>query len=342
MNSVSFLNDIRGRNILVCPLNWGLGHASRSITIIKSLIERNSLFLASDGLALNLLRNEFPELPYAVLPGYDISYKGRGGFFMWDMFRQVPKVGLAVSQEMAIMDELVKKHGIDIIISDHRLGCRSDLCKSYIIAHQLNIKDDSGYIGAIGTKMNKYFINQFDECWIPDYSNRQMSLAGDLSVPEGLKSYRFIGPLTRIRQKQMPELYDVLVILSGPEPARSRTEELLIEVLSPHAYRIAFVRGTTKAPKTPLSFSKILDMASSKECNLLMNQSKVVISRSGYSTIMDLEVLDKKCILIPTPGQTEQEYLAQHLSGRYHLRVLKERDLTPVTIGQAIQEMLST
>lgn len=260
---------------------------------------------------------------------------------MWDMFRQVPKVTIAISQELAIMEELVQKYKIDMIISDHRLGCRSELCKSYIIAHQINILDDNGWMGAIGTRMNKYFINQFDACWIPDYENRLMSLAGQLSMAGGLKNARYIGPLSRMDKQVTRSQYDVVVILSGPEPARAKCEDTIIEALSPHAYKVAFIRGTIEAKQTYIPFQRVLDLATSEEAKEIINQSKIIISRSGYSTLMDLEVLNKKAILIPTPGQTEQEYLAKHLSNRMGYKILKERDITPIALGQAIQNLLA-
>jgi UDP-N-acetylglucosamine transferase subunit ALG13 len=286
------------------------------------------------------LKREFPNQLLIPLPGYNITYKGRGGFFMWDMFRQVPKVTLAISQELAIMEELVQKYKLDMIISDHRLGCRSELCKSYIIAHQINIMDDNGWMGALGTRMNKYFINQFDGCWIPDYDNKLMSLAGQLSVADGLKKAKYIGPLSRMKKKQLKIQYDVAVVLSGPEPARTKCEDTLIRALAPHAYKVAFIRGTTE-PQNNVPFHPVLDLADSEEATDILNQSKIVISRSGYSTLMDLEVLNKKAILIPTPGQTEQEYLAQHLSNRRDYKILKERDITPIILGQAIEELIN-
>jgi uncharacterized protein (TIGR00661 family) len=327
MNSLAFLDKYQSKKILVAPLNWGLGHATRCMPIIRYLRKSNEVLLGSDGESLRLLQNEFPDLATIELPAYDINYSGSGNF-MWDMFKQTPKITIAISKEMAHVEEIVKEKSLDLIISDHRLGCYSELCKSMIIAHQIQIKGNIGIAGMLGRSMNKFFINRFDECWIPDYKSEALCLAGELSRPDGLKCYRFMGPLSRLNLKQKNTQYDIAIILSGPESARSLTESKLEKALAPLGLSIILVQGTERKKVDHSNFTKVMTLCTTDEINQIINQSKIVISRSGYSTIMDLEATEKKAILIPTPGQTEQEYLAKHLSNRDNYRFLSEGDIS--------------
>lgn len=342
MNSLSFLDKIHSKRILVAPLNWGLGHVARCIPIVKTLQKQNHIVLASDGASLSLLRLEFPELTIVELPAYQISYGGKGGF-MWGMIKQTPKITLAISKEMAETEDIVKAYKIDMIISDHRLGCYSDICHSVIMAHQIQIKGNIGITGILGSKLNKYFINRFDECWIPDYKLRSMSLAGDLSEADGLKAYRYIGPLSRLKQRssQLQDL-DIVIILSGPEPARSHTEQLLLRAIAPMNLKTVIVSGKEGTQKRIGDNIEQFPLCTSLELNDLIERSKMIISRSGYTTIMDMEILQKKAILIPTPGQTEQEYLAEYLSNRAHLRFIDEKNINTNSLSMAIQELLDT
>ncbi len=325
MNSLTFLDDYKNKRIIVAALNWGLGHAARCIPLIRVLKKENEVILASDGLALELLKKEFPRAPFVELPSYNIHYRGKS--FMRNMFFQAPKITGAVSQEMALADELVRKYNISMIVSDHRLGFRSDDCPSVILAHQIQIQSSFGPLGIVGSKLNKYFINQFDKCWIPDYENETMTLAGDLSRPRGLKRFSFIGPVSRFSYGQSDCDIDVLVLLSGPEPARTRLEEKVLKLLSHQDFKVVVVRGSQNKSATGSSEIEYIDLACTDVLENLLHRSTVVIARSGYSTIMDLVATRKTGILIPTPGQTEQEYLARHLSNHEGFHFLDEEEL---------------
>ena len=319
-------------------MNWGLGHASRCIPIIQHLLGSNQIVLASDGLALKLLRKEFPDLPFTTLPAYDIHYKGSS--FIRSIMGQSPKIARSISEEMALADELVEKYGIDMIISDHRLGFRSEYCKSIILAHQIQIQGVSGPLGVIGKRINKYFINLFDECWIPDYEIRSLSLAGDLSLSKGIKKYKYIGPLTRLRRSHAPPSLDILLLLSGPEPSRSRFEKKVLDLLSTTKFSVRVVRGTSDLSRRPEGLTQYLSLTNTEELQEILNKCKIVISRCGYSTIMDMTHLQKKAILIPTSGQTEQEYLAAFLKGRDQFRFMTEDQLSQALLP-ALNQLLN-
>lgn len=335
MNSLSFLNDITNERILVAPLNWGLGHASRCIPIIKALRRTNLVVLASDGISLDLLRKEFPDLPFISTPAYNIQYKGSS--FLRSMIFQTPKITAAIAQEMALAEELVEKYAIDRIISDHRLGFRADKCHSIIMAHQIQIKASFGPLSMVGSRLNKFFINRFDACWIPDYENRSLSLAGDLSIPDGLKNFRYIGPLSRLVSKPGSEDTDILILLSGPEPKRTQLEEQLLKLFDGSRFTINLVRGSVQQQKSSQSKIGTVDLAGTEAIQEWMNRSRLVIARSGYSSIMDLVHIKKPAVLIPTDGQTEQEYLARHLADHQQFAFVQEEDLRSDLLKNVVQ-----
>ena len=135
---------------------------------------------------MELLVQEFPQLSYVVLQPHNIHYKDK--HFLWGMIKQTPKMISAISQEMSLTSEIVDRFKLSMIISDHRLGCRDKRIKSVIIAHQLQIQADLKIASVLGTKSNKYFVNAFDECWIPDYESKQLRLSGNLADSAGISS----------------------------------------------------------------------------------------------------------------------------------------------------------
>jgi hypothetical protein len=153
---------------------------------------------------------------------------------------------------------------------------------------------------------------------VPDYKGT-LNIAGILSHPKQLPAIpvQYIGPLARLKapDTQMSIQYKWLILLSGPEPQRSILEDLLIQVINTVQHPVLLVRGlpleTTEFTVPP--HCKVINHVPANDLQLLFAQSEYVISRSGYTTVMEILALQKKSILIPTPGQTEQEYLARHL-----------------------------
>lgn len=307
------LEDIRDQKILFCVLNWGLGHASRSTPIIRQLSKENEVHLASDGGALTLLQKEFPKLITHNLPGYDITYARQS--LAADMTLQLPKIAGAFLKEQRMVSKLVAKERYAVIISDHRYGCRSTFTKNIFIAHQINIMADSTFLSKSATLINISQINKFDSCWIPDTADSRLS--GKLSSPNNLKiPTHFIGPQSRMVKAEVKIKYNYAIVLSGPEPARTRLEHTLYSLCQKNkTLKFVMVRGTDVPSQFPHSdHIEVYNLLSSDKLNQILNQSGKVICRAGYSSIMDLFALDKKAILIPTPGQTEQEYLGKFLN----------------------------
>lgn len=299
------------KRILVTPLNWGLGHATRCMPIIDQMLKMgHEVILASDGRSLALLNAEYPNLKCFRLPAYDIRYDGRG--MIWTIGRQLPKISKAVFLERKAVSQIVNAEKIDVIISDNRYGCRNRRTKNIFITHQINISIPNRVLEIVTNKINHQFIRRFDECWVPDIAGPD-SLAGKLSESE--LDIQYIGPLSRFQKYNCPIEYDLIAVLSGPEPQRTKLEEIIIEQVLQSSLRVLIVQGKTEAIEDR-QLSKSVRMVSfmkAKALNEAILKSRLVLARSGYSTIMDLAVLGKQAILVPTPGQTEQEYLSDRL-----------------------------
>lgn len=306
---------ISRKRILVAPLDWGLGHATRCIPIIRQLVLINAeVILAADKGPLALLKDEFPQLEFIVLPGYNISYPRKVSLGI-SMLWQVPKVFLAIYREHKQLKTIIKEKNIDAVISDNRYGLWSKTIPCVFITHQLHIKSRWGK--NILQKINSQFISKYNECWVPDFEGSN-NLSGELSHKQHIpRETYFIGPLSRFTKSIFPEEkgYDILAVLSGPEPQRSVFENIILNELRSTNHKCLIVQGIPQEKETK-KISENIEMVShlnSKELNRTICTSELILSRPGYSTIMDLAILDKKAIFIPTPGQTEQEYLAKKL-----------------------------
>jgi len=325
-----------GSKVLIAPLNWGLGHATRTIPIIKELLTYNcKVAIASDNEALSLLQIEFPQLDTFTLPGYEIKYSYKS--MAANMLMQLPKITRAYKLEKQEICRLQKVQQWDFIISDGRYGVRAPSAKCFFIAHQLKIQSWNPIASSLATRVNKKLINQFDGLWIPDEKNHLLS--GNLSNTSGIDHYKFLGVLSRMQPLRIPIRYDVAVILSGPEPARTQLEKKLVSFFKSSNQKIAFVKGVEILdPKNQGSTKTNIDFYGrlpSNQLNQIISSSNLVICRAGYSSIMDLYKLHKKAILIPTPGQTEQEYLAKYLEKNPLFSFISEKNIS------SLKEMIS-
>ena len=300
------------KRILVAPLNWGIGHATRCIPLIKILEEHNfKVVIAASERPLELLLQEFPKNEFIKFQDYSIKYSSTIPMTL-SMCIQIPKILLGIYHEYKQLKSTINDFKIDGVISDNRYGLYSKKIPSIFITHQLNIKSD--LLQKTLQKINYYFINKFTQCWIPDY--KENGLAGELShSKEKTKNHIYIGPLSRFKKNVAKPTYDILAIVSGPEPQRSIFEKILINQLKKHKKETLLLQGKpeTKCYKR-INKLTIKSHLSSSELNQAVLDSRLIICRSGYSTIMDLITLEKNAILVPTPGQTEQEYLAKFLS----------------------------
>ncbi len=305
------------KRILVAPLDWGLGHTTRSIPIIRELLRRDAeVVIAADNRPFDLLRREFPDLHHVRFPGYSVQYQQSGNLH-GKIIKQLPKILNGFRTEHHYVDVLVKLHSIDAVISDNRFGAFSSIVPSVLIIHQLNIllPPVLSFASGIVAAVNRMLCNNYSEVWIPDFES-EPNIAGIMAHPSKLPNNAFyVGPLSRIRKIDARKVIDILVILSGPEPQRSILEELLVGQLMKTDLISIIVRGKPEQ-NTTMKIAPNITMINSvqtDEMSRLIAGSRMIISRPGHSTIMDLSFVGAKAIFVNLPGQTEQEYLAQIL-----------------------------
>lgn len=308
------------KKVLVAPLDWGLGHATRCIPVINKLLANScTVFIAAEGAVKTLLQNEFPQLQILPIKGYNISYSRQKWWLPFKMFLQIPKIKAAIKYENQWLEKIIEEHEIDIVISDNRFGLYNKNVYCIYITHQLLIKTGNRFLEKLLQKKNYRYINRFNECWVPD-NEKENILAGELSHPEKMPLIKtvYIGPLSRFEKREEEKIYNLLIILSGPEPQRSILEKIILHQAVNSKKNILLVKGRPDEKQTATQRNNltIVNHLSSTELNKALQQSKMVICRSGYSSIMDLYAIKQNAILIPTPGQTEQEYLAKWLMNK--------------------------
>jgi UDP-N-acetylglucosamine transferase subunit ALG13 len=319
--------------ILIAPLDWGLGHATRCIPVIRYLLEKGcEVVIGADGRPMQLLKKEFPALEFVVMSGYNISYPKRGSMALKIAF-QIPKIVSGINREHKLLKEIIKEKNIDAVISDNRFGLWSREVPCVFITHQLMVKSPFGEKWI--HHLNKKYILKYTECWVPDLGPSAKSspqggglegrLSGDLANKFALPANaKYIGLLSRFFAKAQNDKTKnkLLVILSGPEPQRTVLEEKIIKQLeniplSPPLkgeLTAVIVQGITEKNERR-KIAENIEMVShltSEELQKEILSSEIILSRSGYSTVMDLAMMEKKAIFIPTSGQTEQEYLSKY------------------------------
>jgi hypothetical protein len=313
--------DAKMLKVLVAPLDWGLGHATRCIPIIKELINQGcTVIIAAGGAQKALLQEEFPDLSFVGLPGFRPKYGKNRAFTLLEIIFSLPKILIGINREKAWLRRFAGKERLDMVISDNRYGLRGSGVFSVFITHQLAIRSSLGAMADwLLHVVNYAYIRRFSLCWVPDIEGAD-NLAGLLSHPRRLPPapIRYIGWLSRLEPVSTEILYDMLVLLSGPEPQRTILEALIWAQLDGVPGRIIVVRGlpTGGPPAHPIAGTAIYNHLPASDLARVISQSRLVLARSGYSTAMDLARLGKTAIYIPTPGQPEQEYLGRYLEER--------------------------
>lgn len=361
MASVVKINIPKARKprILVAPLDWGLGHATRCVPIIKELlICKCEVWIAVSGDQKALLQGEFPNLSYVELPGYQVRYDKNRAFTMLRLVGSIPKILIRIKKEHHWLREFRKRVELDGVISDNRYGLWGKGLFSVLVIHQLEIRTSLGrWMDGMVRQWHYGLMRRFSAIWVPDIPD-EMGLAGSLSHPGKMPEVpvRYVGVLSRmegeeklraasceLREEAKGVSIDLLVLLSGPEPQRTMLEGQIWRELEAGDFlgRVVFVRGkpvSDGAPLGGLTNVEVYDHLPAAGLNKMMLRSKLVVARAGYSTIMDLVRLKKRSILIPTPGQTEQEYLGQTLSERGVAVCVQQKGFSLATaVGRADQ-----
>jgi len=314
--------------VLVNVMNWGLGHAARCIPLIRELQRQGAEpILASDGRAYRLLGREFPECRLLAMPSYGIRYASR--HLPVHLLLQAPRFLRALAAEHRFTAQCVERYQPAAIISDNRFGCFHRRVPSVFVTHQLHLRGKPAPLRHFANRVNRSFIRRFQQCWIPDYAGAP-GLAGALSHPPLSLPTTYLGPLSRLSPVvSRRKAYDLLVLLSGPEPQRSLLERIVLQQLSALPVRALLVQGKTEEQSRQWVGEgvEVVSHLTSRELPEVFAKSRLVLCRSGYSTLMDLAATGQRAVLVPTPGQPEQEYLGALAAARGWFMVQSQSEL---------------
>ncbi len=352
------------KRILVAPLDWGIGHATRCVPIIQELVRQGAeVILAADGRPYDFLKKEFPELVLIRLIGYGITYP-KHELLGLHLILKSSSILKKIKNEKILIEKIVLEHAIDIIISDNRFACRSNKTLNIYITHQLNIK--APFAENLINRIHKNYYEKFDEIWVPD-TEKEMNLSGELGhVASTKKRHRYIGPLTRFTKTNDINSRDrkwwLIVLLSGPEPQRSIFEKIILTEVAKHTGEVLLLRGIPageQAVANPFPHVTVLNHLATEKLEEEILNSHFVVCRPGYSTLCDLAALNISPIVVPTPGQTEQQYLATYHAKQNNVVTISQKKFSlrdainkyhqlkffgiypePQVLGQRIREIL--
>ncbi len=312
------------KRILVVFLDWGIGHFTRSIPIITELLSYKNveITLGTTESTTKIVQKTFPQIKTLLLPGYNIKYSKYNTQIL-KIISLIPKICKTIYLEHKLLNNIHNQY--DIIISDNRFGMWNKNIYSIYISHQITIKipKSISYLQNIVNKINSKFINKYNELWIPDSPTNKLS--GELSSCEHIKiPIKYLGYLSQFTDKIFENnhsnyIYEIIVILSGPEPQRTIFENIIVSELLKYNKKSLIVQGIIKSKSEYIEKSNIsfVNFLNATELLQAINRAKYIICRSGYSSVMDLATIGRTAILVPTPGQTEQEYLAKYLSNQH-------------------------
>lgn len=337
--------------ILVTPLDWGLGHATRMVPLIRRLVaDGHEVVLAGSGESLRLLEMEFPTLSSVKFRSFSPRFSNRVGVAT-SILMQIPSFLWACVRERRETERLVRMLDIDCIISDNRYGVHSKRCKSYFVTHQLTPRSGVAMLQRFEPLLAcllSRFINKYDGCLIPDVKPYPHGLSGELSNPRYVKvPIHYVGALSRMTKEESADdnnPIDWLCIVSGQEPHRTAMERDMLRLLREKKGRRVLVCGrvTDQTKPNEQHGINVYPFATAKELSCLIRNARNIVSRSGYSTIMDLYVMRKNAILLPTPGQAEQEYLSLYIAKKAYLCRWSSNSLPDNELSMVMSELFGT
>jgi UDP:flavonoid glycosyltransferase YjiC (YdhE family) len=306
--------------VLVSPLNWGLGHATRDIPVIRQLLARgHEVTVAACGNALAVLRREFTGCRFIEAPDYPAPYD-TGRLLLPRLALAAPDLIRALDAERRCIAKITARDRYDLVISDNRLGMYSDTVPSLFLTHQLHFHLPFLFWPAelAALYFNRLLHKKYDRVIVPDNPPGPTALAGKLSRPLLTSSYEYLyyaGILATARCLTIPEDLDYLFIVSGPEPQRTIFERIVLPQLSDlNGKKVVLLgspAGTTADAPDP--DTTVISYVDTEEKIALLNRAKVIVCRSGYTTMMEMaEIQKRRALFVPTPGQTEQEYLSAY------------------------------
>lgn len=328
------MTTVQSLKILIAPLDWGLGHTTRCVVLAEKYHKAgHQIFFAGNEMQQEIFFKNCPYVQCLQLDGYNIDYPQKGWAFMLKMVQQLPKIQQAINNENRWLNIQMNRFHFDVIIADNRYGLYHQDARSILVTHQLNIQTGAKFSDWIILQKLKNLIHKFDECWVVD--NEDDSLAGTLSKAIELQvPLRYIGWLSQFEVEQEVPIHPldgknyILMLLSGPEPSRTQMEQIMLRqiVAMPSNYYV-LISGKKSEVTSTLPNLKYINLADKATVMAYLYHCQYCISRSGYSTLMDLKYLQKPCVVIPTPGQTEQIYLANRLNELYQIQQYQQHEI---------------
>lgn len=311
--------------ILIGVLHWGLGHATRTAALADRLLaEGHEVVLASDGAAAEWLRRRFPEIPVEELPSYNITYPA-GGSWLLHFLLNAGDLRRVYRREKLAARRLADLHRPDRIISDNRPGFRDDRCYNIYLTSQLRVY--AGWASWLVSRVHRLVMTAFQEIWVPDFADPP-GLGGKLSHASCPRPLRYLGPLSHLRVSSAGNRYSFGMILSGPEPHRTMLARQLLQQAGACGLKCFMILGSTETDfADPPENIEIHPLAESGKVEELLSRTSHVVARCGYSTLMDLDGLPHHALLIPTPGQAEQEYLGRLHRGHSRWTITSQKNL---------------
>ncbi|MDX2282587.1 MAG: glycosyltransferase [Bacteroidia bacterium] len=308
-----------GAPVLVAPLDWGLGHAARCIPLIAQLRSLGvPVLLGGAGGSLLMLRRQFPDLPAVELPAYGVRY-GSGASVLGPLLRQSPRFFRVIRAEQAALRALHRARPLRGVISDNRYGLHLPGLPAALICHQIAPMLPAPLQGLRGAAyaLHRRLLAPFSQVWIPDHPGPE-GLSGELSHGIALPPHaHYIGRLSRFPDPQAgpPRPAGMLALVSGPEPQRSLFEARCLKLAAMLARPMTLIGGQPDRRIRTIPGVQYHPFADGPQLQEMLLGAELVLLRSGYSSLMDLAALDiRRMLLVPTPGQPEQEYLAQRLA----------------------------
>jgi len=311
------------KSVCIAPLDWGLGHATRCITLIRALESlQYKIYIATEGKHEAILKEAFPNATFLKLRGYRIWYTKQRALLIPGIILQIPKIISAIIYEFKWLKKAVAKYQFDLVISDNRFGFFHQKTKSVFITHQLELQTPFSWSTRLNQIITYALINNYSACWVADMQPPQ-NLSGVLANPNNKPSIpiwymnclsRLYVDQTKKEEEENLVLNEFLGIVSGPEPQRTLLENIFWEQGNEMGAPFIVVAGLPdnigyhKKSDTGILYPHLNGIALAAA----IKQAKFIICRGGYTTLLELIPFKKKLILVPTPGQTEQEYLAKY------------------------------
>lgn len=331
-------------NILICPLEWGLGHATRMIPLVCKLQEMNNNIIIGSGKEhLSLFQNELTGLSYIDFPGFRPGYSRFLPQYLSLLFK-TPGLLYHIILEHFRLKSIIREHAIDIVVSDNRFGLWNNKVTSVYVTHMplIPLPKLLRFLEPFGVFLHRLIIKKYTLCFIPDLPG-DLNLSGRLS--HGIKltdNVRYIGILSKFNfpEQSLTEnpskFHHNTVILSGPEPQREILKQKLVTLFKDKEPITVMLEGKPGKKVEIVRTGNIVLYSHLPTFRMkeMITGSVNIITRSGYTTIMELVSLNCTALLIPTPGQTEQEYLAEYLSEKRLFYTISQNEIkTGISLG---------